>query len=88
MFQLDFFKMVKRVCGNEPWKHIYPNLHESYVMMKRDNPNTKPLHNRMLIEYIQYTYLPYFEIQLRYPHTMVKNSHRLPKEQKEELFFE
>ena len=88
MFQLDFFKIVKSICDNEPWKNIYPNLHESYVMKKKDNPNTEPPQNRMLIEYIQYTYPPYFEIQLRLPHQMVKNSNRLTKEQKRELFFE
>lgn len=88
MFQLDFFETVKRVCDTEPWTNTYANFHESYVMKKKDNPYTKPLHNKMLIEYIQYTYLPYFEIQLRYPHTMVNNSNHLTKGMKQELFFE
>ncbi len=88
MFQLDFFKIVKRVCDNEPWENIYPNLHESYVMKKKDNPNPEPLPNRMLMQYVQYTYPPYFEIELRLPHGMVKNKNRLTKEQKQALFFE
>jgi hypothetical protein len=88
MFQLDFFKIVKRVCDNEPWKTIYPNEHESYVMMKKNNPNSERPQNRGLCEYIQYTYPQYFEIKLHLPHALVKNSNRLTKEQKQNLFFE
>jgi hypothetical protein len=88
MFQLDFFKIVKRICDNEPWKTIYPNLHETYVMKKKDNPNTEPQRNRMLIEYIQYTYPPYFEIEIRLPHQVVKYRNRLTKEQEQMCFLE
>ncbi len=87
MFQLDFFKIVKIVCDNEPWNNIYINSHTYHVMKKKDNLDTEPP-NRMLCEYIQYTYPTYFGFQLRLPHECVKNRHHLTKEQQRDLFFE
>jgi len=57
-------------------------------MTKKDNPNSERPQNRGLCEYIQYTYPQYFEIKLHLPHALVKNSNRLTKEQKQNLFFE
>jgi len=88
MFQLDFFKIVKVVCDNEPWENKYVNPHEAYVMKKKDNPYTERPNDRMLREYIQWEYPTYFGFQPRLPHEMVKHRNHITNEQQRMFFFE
>ena len=88
MFQLDFFKIVKRVCDNKSWENIYINVHDAAMMKKKGYPNAERPTDRGLIEYIQYTYPTYFGFQLRLPHECVKNRNRFTNEHQPGLFFE
>jgi hypothetical protein len=92
MFQLEFFKIVRKVFENvnEPCTYLFKNEHESCVLRKGvSTTQPQPRHNnRILIEYIQWTYPEYFGINIHFPRYLVKNRNNVPKQQQLDLFFE
>ena len=84
MFQLEFFKVVKQTCCNERFTGVYMNEHQSVV--SKSKPVAAPEYNRELVEYIQWTYMPYFGIKMPDPRHVMKNRHCLAN-QSRDLFW-